>query len=85
MVTELCVCGVRFAVGFLACPRCRTVSPRYAGRQEIPARVSVPSMPVLELPFKELRAAAKARGLSAAGNAAELAARITEYDAKAGV
>lgn len=87
MITEVCVCGVRFAVGLLKCPRCGVVSPRYANRVplEVPARVSVPSVPVMEPSFKQLRAIAKARGLSAAGSAAELAERIAEHDAaKAG-
>ena len=87
MAMEACACGVRFAVGLLRCPRCGAIAPLFADRVplEVPARVSVPSIPVLELPFKELRAAAKARGLSAAGTAAELAQRIGEHDAaKAG-
>lgn len=27
-------CGTRFAIGFLACPRCRTVAPLYARHME---------------------------------------------------
>lgn len=83
MAMELCVCGVRFAVGLLRCPRCGVIAPRFANRVplELPARVPARSMPVLDMPFKELRAAAKARGLSAAGTAAELAERIAEHDA----
>ena len=85
MAIETCVCGIRFAVGLLRCPRCQAIAPLFANRmQEIPARVSVRSMPVMDVPFKQLRIAAKARGLSAAGTAAELAERIAEHDAKAG-
>jgi hypothetical protein len=29
--TEACSCGARFVVGFLACPRCKTITPRFAG------------------------------------------------------
>jgi hypothetical protein len=86
MTLETCACGNRFAVGFLRCGRCGAVAPSFAGRVlEVPARVSARPMPVLDGSFKELRVAAKARGLSAAGTAAELKARIAEHDAtKAG-
>lgn len=32
MLTEMCPCGVRFAIGLLACPRCKHIAPRFAGR-----------------------------------------------------
>jgi hypothetical protein len=80
MAFETCVCGVRFAVGLLRCPRCGAVAPLFAGRvQELPARVSGPAMPVLEPSFKQLRAVAKSLGLPAGGTAAELQARIAEH------
>lgn len=87
MAMEACACGVRFAVGLLRCPRCGAIAPLFANRVplEVPARVSAPAIPVLEPSFKQLRAIAKARGLSAAGTAAELARRLAEHDAaKAG-
>ncbi len=35
MNQEVCSgCGTRFAIGFLACPRCRTVAPLYARHME---------------------------------------------------
>jgi hypothetical protein len=82
MAFETCVCGIRFAVGLLRCPRCGAVAPLFADRvQELPARVSVPVEPLLEPSFKQLRAVAKSLGLSAAGTADELKARIAEHQA----
>lgn len=80
MALEQCACGVRFAVGLFRCPRCQTVAPRYASRAAVGVVRADPLAPVAELPFKQLRASAKARGLSGAGTAAELAARIAEHD-----
>jgi hypothetical protein len=83
MAMETCSgCETRFAVGLLRCPRCGVVAPLYASRVR-PADVTVGSASV-EPGFRQLRAAAKERGLSGAGTAAELAARIAEHDAKAG-
>lgn len=92
MALETCVCGVRFAVGLLRCPRCGVIAPRFAARTpaELPARVSGRSMPTLrgehgpEATFRQLRAIAKSRGLSGAGTADELKARIAEHDAAQG-
>jgi hypothetical protein len=80
---ESCGCGQRFAKGFMRCPRCGTLAPAFADRV-IPA----PQGAVVRLqdgmPFKDLRAMCKAAGLSGAGSAAELAARLAEHEAKAG-
>jgi hypothetical protein len=83
-------CGTRFAIGLLRCPRCGTVAPLYADRvTTAPAPMAGEHGPELaglgagayvEMPFKQLRAAAKARGLSAAGTAEALRARILEHD-----
>lgn len=93
MAMEVCGgCGTRLAIGLLRCPRCGRVAPSYASRvhavvsPELPERVSARTMPVLDgdPTFKQLRAIAKARGLSGAGTAAELAARISAHDAAEG-
>lgn len=80
MMTELCECGGRFAIGFLRCPHCERVSALFAKRMADRPVAMDPLAPVRDLPFKELRAQAKALGLSAAGSAQDLAARIAEHE-----
>lgn len=87
MAMETCACGVRFAVGLLRCPRCGTVAPLYADRLKdatptvrgADVALSSPGAYV-DMPFRQLRALAKSRGLSGAGTGAELAARLEEAD-----
>lgn len=78
MLTEGCECGVRFAIGLMRCPRCGKIAPRFA-KFASPQPVMDPLGPLAELPFKQLRAMAKAAGLSGAGKAPELAARLAEH------
>jgi hypothetical protein len=81
MAMETCQCGARFAVGLAACPRCSTVSPlflaRSGGRR---GSVAHAPAPVVGASFKDLRARAKSLGLSGAGGAQDLAARIAEHE-----
>ena len=81
MAIETCACGARFAVGLAACPRCSAVSPLFLARSggQPPVMVDAPE-PGADVPFKELRARAKALGLSGAGTAQDLAARIAEHE-----
>jgi hypothetical protein len=81
MATQTCKCGTRCAVGLLRCPRCGQVTPQYAARMRGRPRPADPLAPVAALPFKQLRARAKALGLSGAGTAEQLAARIAEHEA----
>jgi hypothetical protein len=43
MVTEVCGCGVRFAVGLMRCPRCRALAPRFSGivKEDAVPRITV--------------------------------------------
>lgn len=81
MAMETCAqCQTRFAIGLCACPRCQTVSPLFLARSGGPRPVLDPLAPVKLLPFKELRLKAKVLGLSGAGTAEDLAARIAEHE-----
>lgn len=82
MAVEMCaLCQTRFAIGLCACPRCGTTSPLFLARSGGQRAVAMdPLTPVRDLPFKELRAQAKTLGLSAAGSAQDLAARIAEHE-----
>jgi len=43
MMTELCGCGVRFAIGLMRCPRCQALSVRFAGvvKEDVMPRITV--------------------------------------------
>lgn len=47
MVTELCGCGVRFAIGLMRCPRCQALSPRFANvvKEDAVPRITVAGGP----------------------------------------
>lgn len=48
MPINVCKCGVRFAIGFLRCPRCQKIAPQYAAlvkKEEIMPRITVASGP----------------------------------------
>jgi hypothetical protein len=47
MVTELCGCGIRFAIGLMRCPRCQAVSARFAGvvKEDAVPRITVAGGP----------------------------------------